>query len=331
MRHMWSHLSRLTAAAVLVAGVAAAGDADAAGKIRLGLGDIESVETLNLLIAIEHAKQRGVDVDLISFKSEDIANQAVVNNQADIGIGTPYAVIQKVKAPIRLFFQLSTLQFYPVVNTEHYKTWKDLDGGDLVVHSRTSGTQAISTIMAQKHGIKYGSVSFVPGSEVRALAMLQGNIKATIIDAVNTNFLMEKAPGKFAVLPMDEVNASDEALFARVDYLEQNAETVGVFVEELLKVWRAINKDPGYVVAEREKLGLLKDLPKDLEKEVLPYYQVGVKGGMFPTDGGGLAAAKADLEFYSVAGQIQGSAADLKVEDFWTFAPIEAALKKLGN
>jgi NitT/TauT family transport system substrate-binding protein len=52
---------------------------------------------------------------------------------------------------------------------------------------------------------------------------------------------------------------------------------------------------------------------------------------MFPTDGGGMVAAKSDLDFYSVAGQIQGSAADLKVEDFWTFKPLEAALKKLGN
>lgn len=331
MRHMWSHLSRLTAAAVLVTGIAAVNDAQAAGKIRLGLGDIESVETLNMLIAIEHTKARGVDVQLISFKSEDIANQAIVNNQADIGIGTPYAIIQKVKAPIRLFIQLSTLQFYPVVNTEFYKTWKDLNGGDLVVHSRTSGTQAIANLMAQKHGIKYGSLSYVPGSEVRALAMLQGNIKATIIDAVNTNFLMEKAPGKFAVLPLEGVKASDEAMFARVDYLEKNAETVGIFIEELVKTWRAINKDPNYVVEERKKLGLLKDLPKDLEKEVLPYYQVGVKGGMFPTDGGGMVAAKSDLDFYSVAGQIQGTPADLKVEDFWNFVPLNAALKKLGN
>ena len=34
---------------------------------------------------------------------------------------------------------------------------------------------------------------------------------------------------------------------------------------------------------------------------------------------GGVAAARSDLDFYSVAGQIQGSPADLKVEDFWTF------------
>ena len=165
MGNILRHGVRLVAAAALV-GSFGLGTAQAAGeKIRLGLGDIESVETLNLLIAIERARQRGLDIEMISFKSEDVANQAIVNNQADIGIGTPYTVIQKVKAPIRLFFQLSKLQFYPVVNTEHYKTWKDLDGGDLVVHSRTSGTLAIANLMAQQHGIKYGTISYVPGSE----------------------------------------------------------------------------------------------------------------------------------------------------------------------
>ncbi len=37
------------------------------------------------------------------LQSEDIAAQAVVSGQADIGVGTPYALIQKVKAPIRMW------------------------------------------------------------------------------------------------------------------------------------------------------------------------------------------------------------------------------------
>lgn len=323
-------LAGCVAPALVAASLALSSAPAAAKEIRLGLGDIESVETLNLLVAIERTKARGVDVQLISFKSEDVANQAIVNDQADIGIGTPYAIIQKIKAPIRLFFQLSTLQFYPVVNTEHYNSWKDLDGGDLVVHSRTSGTLAIANLMAQTHGIKYGTVSYVPGSEVRALGMLKGNIKASIIDSVNTNFLMDKAPGKFKVLPLGELNASDEALFARQDYLEKNADTVNVFLEELLKTWREINKNPASIADMRKQYGLLKDLPKDLEKEILPYYELGAKGGMFPTDGGGAAAAKSDFEFYSVAGQIKGDPMSLRVEDFWYLQPLNAALKKVG-
>ena len=99
-------------------------------------------------------------------------------------------------------------------------------------------------LMAKEHGIKYKSISYVPGSQVRALAMLKGNIRATILDSTNKNFLMKEGGSKFTVLPLGNVKASDEALFARRDWLDKNAGAVQVFVEELVRVNREINKDP---------------------------------------------------------------------------------------
>ena len=46
--------------------------------IRIAFGDIATVETLNFLIAVERAKERGVEIEVTYFKSEDIAAQAVV-------------------------------------------------------------------------------------------------------------------------------------------------------------------------------------------------------------------------------------------------------------
>ncbi|MBN2554164.1 MAG: ABC transporter substrate-binding protein [Spirochaetales bacterium] len=296
-------------------------------KINLALGDIETVETLHLLIALEKVRERGIDVEMISFKSEDVAAQAVVNKQADIGIGTPYALIQNVNAPIRIFFQLSTLLFFPVVNTEFYNSWKDLDGEEMVVHSRTSGTLAIANLMAMKNGIEYGKISYVPGSEVRATSMLQGNIRATILDSFNKEFLMKEAPGKFKVLPMGEIKASDEALYANAEFLEANPTVVRILVEELVGTIKAINDDPAYVIEQREKYGLLPDLPSELEPEILPFYELAAEGNMFPEDGGGAEAAKQDFEFYGVAGQIQGDPASLKVEDFWYLKAIDDVVK----
>ena len=57
-----------------------------------------------------------------AFKSEEIATQAVINGQADIGQGTPYAVVEKLNVPIRFFCQFSSLQFYPIVNQEFYES-----------------------------------------------------------------------------------------------------------------------------------------------------------------------------------------------------------------
>jgi NitT/TauT family transport system substrate-binding protein len=310
--------------AALIGGMASDLRAQARTKIRYALGDVISIDELPLLIAVERAKARGVDVEITAFKSEEVATQAVINGQADIGQGTPYAAVQKVSVPIRFFYQLSALQFFPVVNKESYKSWKDLDGQEIAVQGRGSGTEAIMILAAKQHGIKYKNVSYVPGSQVRRLALLKGNIKATILDASNKNVVMKEAPDKFIILPLGEVKASDEALFATKEFLEKNRGSVGVFLEELTKVNRSINANPKWVLDERKKLGLLKDLPAKMEDEILPFFQEAVQNGVFPNDGGLENAAKNDLEFYSLSGALKGE--NLKVDDFWHLAPLKAAL-----
>ena len=300
------------------------GVASAQTKIKYALGDVIGIDDLPLLVAAERAKKRGVEVEITSFKNEDIATQAVINGQADVGQGTPYAALEKVNVPIRFFVQLWSLQFFPVVANEHYKGWKDLDNQEIAVQGRGSGTEAIMLLMAKQHGIKYKNVSYVPGSNVRALALLKGNIRASILDATNKNFLMREAPGKFTILPLGEVKASDEALFARLEYLQKNQASVQVFVEELVRVNREVNKNPMSIVEERKKLGLLKDLPAKMEEEILPFFQEAVENGVYPNDGGLGNAAKNDLEFFYLSGALKGE--NLKPEDFWDLGPLKSAL-----
>jgi NitT/TauT family transport system substrate-binding protein len=305
--------------------------AQAAGSIRIAFGDIATVETLNFLIAVERAKERGVGIDITYFKSEDIAAQAVVGGQADVGVGAPYTLLQKVKAPIRIFYQMSTLRFFPVVNTDFYQDWKDLDGQEIAVHSRGSGTEAIMQLMAARNGIKFANISYVPGSEVRTTALLQGHVKATVVDSAGMRILQQQGGDRFKALPMEAVDATDEALYANLAFLEREAVAVSILVEELLATWREINKNPAYVVEQRAKYKLLPDLPKELEAEVLPFYEDAVANKVYPNNGGGVAAARADFEFNALAGKLAGKPDELKVEDFWALGPLEAALARLGQ
>ena len=227
---MKSPIKQILATATLGAALLAVAPMADAAPMRIAFGDVAAIESTHFLAAFERAKERGVDVQITYLQAEDIAAQAVVSGQMDIGVGGPYALIQKVNAPIRIFAQLSTLVFFPVVNSEFYKTWEDLDGQPIAVHARGSGTEAIMMLMADVHGIEYSEVSFVPGSEVRAGALLQGNIKASIVDAANRNLLEREAPGKFIVLPLGDVAASDEVLFANTDYLAANAADVDILV-----------------------------------------------------------------------------------------------------
>ena len=324
--------SRMMRLALMTATAVALGaSAATAQQVQVALGDKVSVETLGVVIALERAKERGVDYKLTSFSKEDLAIQAVVNSQADIGVATPYAIMQKTKAPVRNLFQVTRLVFYAVADKNAYKTWKDLDGQPMTFHARGSGTEAIGNILAKRNGITFGQRNYVAGSENRIVALMNGQIKATILDLSNTNKLRERGGDKFIVLPSLENPASDEVLFARVDFMNKNAGKIDVIVEEFAKLWAEMGKDPGVMERERAKRGLLKDLPKEVLDDVTKFYTDGLKAGMFNLKGGGADAAKADFEFYVEAGQLEGPADKLKVEDFWNLAPLEKALKKVGS
>jgi NitT/TauT family transport system substrate-binding protein len=322
---------RFTAAAAVVGLGAALLPASAGAQpVRVGLGDVLSAETLALVIGFERAKDRGGSYSLTSFSKEELAIQAVINNQADIGVGTPYAVMQKTKAPMKAVFQMSRLVFFPVADKQ-YKTWKDLDGQPFVFHGRGSGTEAIGDIIAKRNNIKFGQRSYVPGSENRVIAMMNGQIKATIVDLANKNLLMSKAADRFHILPSVDVPASDELVFVRVDWLQANRAKVDIIVEELLKFWQEMAKDPSVVDAERKKRNLMADLPKQVLDGITPFYVEAIKEGVYDRRGGGLEAAKVDFEFYVEAGQMQGPLEAIKAEDFWDFGPLDAARKKLGS
>jgi NitT/TauT family transport system substrate-binding protein len=321
---------RAVAVAASLAG-AAVGAPAAAQIVNVALGDTISVETLAVVIALERAKERGFDHKLTSFAKEDLAVQAVISGQAEIGVATPYSVMQKTRAPIKNLFQVTRLTFFPVVDKAAYKSWKDLDGQPITFHARGSGTEAIGNILAKRNGIRFGQRNYISGSENRIVAMINGQIKATILDLSNTNILLQKTGDRFHSLPSLDNPASDEILFARADWIQKNPDKLDILIEEFVRLWAQMGKDPAIIEQERAKRGLLKDLPREVVAETTKFYTQGIKAGLFNPTGGGIDAAKADFEFYVEAGQLQGPTESLKVEDFWHLEPYDKAVKKLGS
>ena len=162
--------------------------------------------------------------------------------------------------------------------------------------------------------------------------MLKGQIKGTILDLANKNQLMAKAaPGQFTVLPGVSNPASDETLFAGLDWIKKNEAQADIIVAEFYKLWNEMNSNPGVIDQERVKYKLMMDQPKEVQSGVTDFYKVSVKEGIFSPIGGGVDVAKSDFEFYTEAGQMQGPAASLKVEDFWYLSPLDKARKAAGK
>ena len=186
-------------------------------------------------------------------------------------------------------------------------------------------------LMAQKKGIEYKNISYVPGSEVRAGAMLKGNIHATIVDGANYRVLQREGGGKFKRLEIGDVSATDEALYARQDFIDNNPDDVRILLEEILRTWRDIDDNPAIVGKLRKKYDLLPDLPSEMEREVVPAYKGSVEGGVFPLDLGTPSAVRNDLSFYAIGGQIEGDPSELELDDFWNFGPLQEARENVSG
>lgn len=299
-------------------------------SISIAFGDNPDTDKAALDLVAARLAKRGIELKATYLQSEDIAAQSVLSGQSDIGVGAPYALIQKHDIPVRMFFQLGRLRFFPVVNTEHYKNWSDLDGADVYVHGAGSGTEAIMLTMAREKGITYGSVNYLPGSGVRAQALIRRRIFATIVDASRMRFLEERVEGPFAALPTPDTNVSDDILFASQEFLRKNPKTLGVLLDELLTVWRGINRDPEYIIAGMQEYGLLDDVPPEKIEEIREFYRDSVHLEMF-SNIGGLDEVQDDLEFFKVAKGGPASSAEEEIEDFWDFEPLRASMARIAK
>lgn len=322
--------SRLAIGIVAGLAVSAASSTFAQETITIRVAEADSFggEDLIQLIAYAKAGERGVNVEATAVNSDDVAFQAVLNGQVDIAVGAAYEAVANLEAPIRHICQVRELAYIPVVDKTLYQDWQDLDGETFAVHSRASGTEALARIIEEQEGITFGEITYVPGSEVRLVGMQRGNLTATVLDLTTSKILLESDPEKFGTLPTGDQAATDSALYARTEFLEENAEAVQILLEELLKAARMVNEDPAAAAAARESMGLLPDLPPEAVEDITPYHEEAVAAGIFPTDCGGERAAQSDIDFLTVAGSLTGTH---QPEDFWDFDLLNAALAAVGT
>ena len=309
---------------VLIAGLSSASNAQGRTKIRYALGDVISIDELPLLIAVEQVKtagrgrggyfiqeRRSGDPGRDQRASRRRPGHAICGSSKALGA-------DPVFLPVKLAALFPRRQQGKLQDLEGSGWARDRSSRPRLRNRSDHDTGGEGT----RHQVQ--ECELCPGSQVRALALLKGNIRATILDAPNKNLVMKDGADKFIILPLGNVKASDEALFAMREFLDKNQAGVRIFIEELTKVARAINANPKWVLEQRKKLGLLKDLPAKMEEEILPFFQEAVENGVYPNDGGFGNAAKNDLEFFYLSGALKGE--NLKAEDFWDLGPLKSAL-----
>jgi NitT/TauT family transport system substrate-binding protein len=99
----------------------------------------------------------------------------------------------------------------------------------------------------------------------------------------------------------------------------------------MLTTFREVAANPAAVADLRAKYKLMQDMPPEMQREILPYFQDAVDSKVLPLNGGGEAAVKDDFAFFTLSGQLQGDPVSLKAADFWDMKPLEKVLAKIGT
>ncbi len=91
MKKLLQNITFFLAAILLVGGLATSGAQ--AGKIRIALAETPSDEVAAFFVALDRAKANGLEYEWTAFADEELAIQAILSGQMDIGFGTPYAAM----------------------------------------------------------------------------------------------------------------------------------------------------------------------------------------------------------------------------------------------
>jgi NitT/TauT family transport system substrate-binding protein len=313
---------------VLVLGVTTAAIAAQAIKIVTAHSSQKALGDLVELLAWEAIKSKGYDVEYKALATPELAAQALINRDAQfsaISSGTGMMAVQ-AGAKIKMVCEHKANE-WALMTTSNITDPKQLVGKRLAVHSLGAISTGMVNTTLKKAGVQIDLMT-IAGSDVRAQAMLAGQIDATPLEIKDVLLVQAKVPGKFHILvnyskEMPQLNGT--CFWVSDDFLAKNAQWVQDLIQANLEIRRKGKADPKWLIGEGKRLFPELDLAL-VEAGVNAYLQAdiwNVNGHVTPE------TAAFSLKFYSEAGTIQ--AKDLKPELYYNFGPLNAVLKKIGQ
>lgn len=303
------------------------GQAHAQKKIRFAYPSSADMGDIPSLLAWEQLKKQGIEVVPTFFPKTDLAVQAVVAGEADIGSAAGIAVIKAVENGLNARIIAEQVRNeWQLVAPVSIKDAKQLDGKKVGYHAPITVTEALVKWMAGHYKIT-PTWMIIPGSDVRAEALMRGQLDATPAEIGDVINILSSKPGQFHVL-MSYAKIFPQLIgtmyFSRTDYLQQNAPLVEAVIEALLRAHRLLEEKPALV--RESALRLLPETKPELIDAIAKDYR---SLRIWDVNGGaGKERGNASIKFFEEAGLLKKDAVSF-AQAFDT-APLEKVLKKLG-
>jgi NitT/TauT family transport system substrate-binding protein len=315
---------------LLVLGLAlfGGGEAQAQKKVRFAYPSSADVGDIPSLLAWEQLKKQGIEVIPTFFPKTDLAVQAVVAGEADIGSAAGIAVVKAVESGMNLRIVAEQVRNeWQLVTPVAFKDPKQLDGKRVGYHAPVTVTEALVKWMAQHYKIKPNWL-IIPGSEVRAEALMRGQLDATPAEIGDVLNILKAKPGQFHVL-ISYARIFPQLIgsmyFARADYVQKNGPTVEGVLEAILRAHRSAEERPASIKENASRL-LPETKPELIDGIAATYKELRI----WDVNGGaGKERGDASIKFFEEAGLLKKGAVSFS-QSFDT-APLDRVLKKIGR
>lgn len=283
------------------------------------------------LAAWEILAEEGINVEQIYVEDAPTAIQTVVQGRAQIATNIAanagiLAIEQGANIKMLAAPQLMT---WSLAATPDIQSIEELDGKQIAVHSETSFTRTVAESFAREFDIS-PDIIYVPGSEVRAQALANGEIDATIIDLSDIARLEQVAPGSFTILATLGETLGDilsAPMFIDSEWAEENPDIAVKMTEAVILALRRLNSDPEYAL-QLAQSALPEEDPAVLETLVNQH----IERGIWPPDGVmNEETANATLQFYFENDQIDVDPATADLSQYHAFDLLNQALDNIGR
>jgi NitT/TauT family transport system substrate-binding protein len=305
-----------------------AGEAHAQKKIRFAYPSSADMGDVPSLLAWEQLKKQGIEVVPTFFPKTDLAVQAVVAGEADIGSAAGIAVVKAVESGMNVrIIGEQVRNEWQLVTPTSFKDPKQLDGKRVGYHAPVTVTEALVKWMASHYKITPNWM-IIPGSEVRAEALMRGQLDATPAEIGDVLNILQAKPGQFHVL-ISYAKIFPQLIgsmyFARADTVQKNGPTVEAVLEAILSMHRAVEAKPTLVKENAVRL-LPETKPELIEATAATYKELRI----WDVNGGaGKDRGEASIRFFEEAGLLKKGA--VTFQQVFATAPLENVLKKLGR
>jgi NitT/TauT family transport system substrate-binding protein len=313
---------------VLTLGFFPASEAQAQKKVRFAYPSSADMGDIPSLLAWEQLKKEGIEVTPTFFPKTDLAVQAVVAGEAEIGSAAGIAVVKAVESGLNIrIIGEQVRNEWQLVTPVALKDPKQLHGKRVAYHAPITVTEALVKWMAQHYKITPNWM-IIPGSDVRAEALMRGQLDATPAEIGDVLNIFNAKPGQFHVL-ISYAKAFPQLIgsmyFARADYVQKNAATVESVLEAILRVHRHSDERPASV--KEHALRLLPETKPELVDNIAATYK---ELRIWDVNGGaGKERGEASIKFFEESGLLKKGAVSFN-QSFAT-DPLDKVLAKIGR